>query len=406
MADIIQANYESLTRVAKVFAQQASRINQMRTRLNRHMMLLRPTWVGKGSEAFFAEMSDKVLPAVQRLALALAEADRITRQIQEILYHAEEQGATPFHQEYGRGSADGANVAQGATSFHQDYGGETAAETGVSPDSASDGGAVDAFGGGFFDSNLDNTRGGVWDGEYFQLIDTESNLPDEIIARDGFGNTGDGFGNEGVTWPGGNFQESFLVPEDWLSQVRDTFVTPWTDGLYGENDLSESGAVNDSSSIGIDTDVGSSGAGGGSGDIAGTDQALGSGKAGGETSDGAGSAGEASTGSPLAAGSPVSGRTGELPGIEVPDGRQGEFDGGNGAGSLPPYLRYEPKPNTAGEMGASRTGALTAGSPASSGTSTDAQGGRANLGIPIGVAALGPLAALLGKAIRDRYAER
>lgn len=406
MADIIQANYESLTRVAKVFAQQASRINQMQARLNRHMMLLRPTWVGKGSEAFFAEMSDRVLPAVQRLAVALAEADRVTRQIQEILYHAEEQGATPFHQEYGHGFAGGMDVKPGATPFHQEYDREVADEASVSSDLTSGGGAAGTFRGGFPDSNLDSARGGVWDGEYFQLIDAESNLPDEIIARDGFGNTGDGFGDEGIRWPGSSPQENFLVPEDWLSQVKDAFVTPSISGLYGETDLSESGAVNSGSSLGTDTGVGSSGAGGSSGDVAGPDQALGSGRAGGEANSGTGSAGEAGTGSPLAAGSPVSGRTSELSGTEAPDWRQGEFDRGSGAGSLPPYLRYEPSPNAAGEMGASRTGALAMGSSASSDISSDAQGSRANLGIPIGVAALGPLAALLGKAIRDRYAER
>jgi len=53
-------------------------------------------WEGRGSAAFYAEMSEKVFPATQRLADALRQAQKVTLQISQVLQAAEEDAARPF----------------------------------------------------------------------------------------------------------------------------------------------------------------------------------------------------------------------------------------------------------------------------------------------------------------------
>ncbi|MEJ2759498.1 MAG: WXG100 family type VII secretion target, partial [Anaerolineales bacterium] len=53
-------------------------------------------WVGRGSDAFFEEMHNEILPAVQRLVRALQQAGQITREIAEIFNNAEEESQSFF----------------------------------------------------------------------------------------------------------------------------------------------------------------------------------------------------------------------------------------------------------------------------------------------------------------------
>ena len=53
-------------------------------------------WIGRGSDAFFGEMHDEVLPAVERLRQALEEANRVTNQISQVMKQAEEEACSPF----------------------------------------------------------------------------------------------------------------------------------------------------------------------------------------------------------------------------------------------------------------------------------------------------------------------
>ena len=55
--------------------------------------------VGEGSDAFFAEMTDQVIPAVRRLAAALDDASRLTRQIGQTLHNADMDVSSPFRQD-------------------------------------------------------------------------------------------------------------------------------------------------------------------------------------------------------------------------------------------------------------------------------------------------------------------
>ena len=95
--DIIQANYEHLDSIAHRFTQQAEIIQEMQTRLRGALEPLQSGgWVGRGSEAFAAEMNAETLPAVERLHTTLAEAGQATLEIIRTLQQAEEEAARPF----------------------------------------------------------------------------------------------------------------------------------------------------------------------------------------------------------------------------------------------------------------------------------------------------------------------
>jgi len=96
MADEIRADYTQLQQVATQFSRQATAINRMQQQMKRSLSALQGNWIGHGSEAFFSEMSDKVLPATNRLYKALQEADRTTRQIVQVLQQAEQIAASYF----------------------------------------------------------------------------------------------------------------------------------------------------------------------------------------------------------------------------------------------------------------------------------------------------------------------
>ncbi len=400
MADLIQANYESLAGIARSFAQHAAKVRHVQGRLNRQMALLRPAWTGRGSEAFFAEMSDKVLPAVQRLSAALAEADRVTRQIQEILRQAEEQGATPFRPDAAHGTIGGPDM-----------------ESGITP-----GGQVPIGGtGGPVLGDLQDGGPGMGAGETFPSVDRDGLLPNEFIGREGFGNPGDGFGDDGITWPGGSARDDFLVPEDWLAQVKET----WDDGSRGGLDSGgvggETGVIGERPGTEATDGAGGGGTGGGLGSVPAVDQATGGGAAGGEAAGAPGSlggtgagggeaaaapgsAGGTGAGTPSAAGMPFGGRE-PFAATDMLRGLEGSPANGNAAGSLPAPLRYQPASGIAAGTGAGGSDAQSAGGTVAAGSAPEAPVSRVNLGIPIGLAALGPLVALLGKAIRDRYAQ-
>jgi len=96
MADEIRADYTQLQQVATQFSRQATAINRMQQQMKRSLSALQGNWIGHGSEAFFSEMRDKVLPATQRLADALRQAQKVTLQISQTLQAAEEDAARPF----------------------------------------------------------------------------------------------------------------------------------------------------------------------------------------------------------------------------------------------------------------------------------------------------------------------
>lgn len=96
MADEIRADYEQLEQVASQFSNQAQAIQQMSQNIRNSMQNLQDGWIGRGSDAFFAEMQSEVLPATQRLQDALDEASQVTKAIIQCVQQADEEASSPF----------------------------------------------------------------------------------------------------------------------------------------------------------------------------------------------------------------------------------------------------------------------------------------------------------------------
>ncbi len=93
-ANVIQVDYDLLVEVARRFQQQGEEIEALERAV---LGCLRPLqsggWQGRGSEAFFAEMDEEVLPGMGRLAAGLAEASVTVRAIGNLFAMAEEEAA-------------------------------------------------------------------------------------------------------------------------------------------------------------------------------------------------------------------------------------------------------------------------------------------------------------------------
>jgi WXG100 family type VII secretion target len=97
MSDEIRADYDQLKEIATRFSRQAQEIQQMLQQVKASMdKLENGGWIGRGSDAFFNEMHDKVLPATTRLQKALNDANRTTATIAQTVKQAEEEASSLF----------------------------------------------------------------------------------------------------------------------------------------------------------------------------------------------------------------------------------------------------------------------------------------------------------------------
>src|SRR5262245_31577175 len=93
----VRADYEQLSQIAQAFGRQAEAAHQALGALQKDMAALQGgDWVGKGSEAFFAEMRTTVLPAMERMVAAMNEAATATRKISQVMKQAEDDSAALF----------------------------------------------------------------------------------------------------------------------------------------------------------------------------------------------------------------------------------------------------------------------------------------------------------------------
>ena len=95
-AQKVEANYEMLAQISQKFAQQAECVQQLLTNVQGKMDTLTETWAGQGSEAFFSEMQDVILPATNRLMAAMQQAGTDTQQISQTMSQAEENASSVF----------------------------------------------------------------------------------------------------------------------------------------------------------------------------------------------------------------------------------------------------------------------------------------------------------------------
>lgn len=91
MSGTIQINYEQSKEVAKRFEQQAEAGLQIAQQLRQSLQTLENAgWEGEGSEAYFAEMNGEMLPALERLRIALEQGGIKMGEIAAIFREAEE----------------------------------------------------------------------------------------------------------------------------------------------------------------------------------------------------------------------------------------------------------------------------------------------------------------------------
>ncbi|NUM45025.1 MAG: WXG100 family type VII secretion target [Anaerolineales bacterium] len=97
MTEKIEANYDELERLSSVFMQECDRVQDMLNTVKNAMGNLQiGGWMGRGADAFYAEMNDEIVPATIRLQEALEEGSRITDQIIVTMQQAEEEAGNQF----------------------------------------------------------------------------------------------------------------------------------------------------------------------------------------------------------------------------------------------------------------------------------------------------------------------
>jgi WXG100 family type VII secretion target len=105
-ATTIRSKFDELERVAAVFGGQADGTRRLLQKLQRQIDELQGGgWVGRGAKAFYAEMENKVTPAVNSLAGALDSAAQNTQKASQVMQQAELEVTRLFGAQAGRGGA-------------------------------------------------------------------------------------------------------------------------------------------------------------------------------------------------------------------------------------------------------------------------------------------------------------
>jgi WXG100 family type VII secretion target len=116
-ADIVQADNQALESVANQFGQRAEAAAEMQHSLLHAVDQLRDGgWIGASADAFFAEMDELVLPAVQRLVDALEQAGQTTQQISELMSNADDEASAGFREDAASGAGAGGATESGGGS--------------------------------------------------------------------------------------------------------------------------------------------------------------------------------------------------------------------------------------------------------------------------------------------------
>lgn len=101
---VVQLDYEQLTTISQLLEKQAAYNEVLYRKLVNSTVALRQSgWEGRGAHAFFSEMSESVLPTINRLIDALQYSQIVTLEIVKIVKDAEENAANLFNA-YGDGN--------------------------------------------------------------------------------------------------------------------------------------------------------------------------------------------------------------------------------------------------------------------------------------------------------------
>ena len=97
MAEQIRVNYETLQQIENRFVQLENQVQDMEGKIKTHVAALQQGgWIGRGSDAFYAEMGDSVLPAIGRLGRALEEGGQAVNRVARVFSESEEEARSGF----------------------------------------------------------------------------------------------------------------------------------------------------------------------------------------------------------------------------------------------------------------------------------------------------------------------
>jgi WXG100 family type VII secretion target len=97
MGDKTALDFQQLEQIAKKFQQEADELNQQLNNSKGQVENLHGSgWVGRGSDKFFEEMEQQVLPAMGRLVNAMHMTANILNNIMNVYRQAQEEASNPF----------------------------------------------------------------------------------------------------------------------------------------------------------------------------------------------------------------------------------------------------------------------------------------------------------------------
>lgn len=91
-APVIQVDYQALEKIAFQFADQQKRVRSiLQTAQTSTDQLRRGGWIAEAATTFYRDMDQNVLPAVQRLEMAMQNSQRTVQEIIRLMHAAEEE---------------------------------------------------------------------------------------------------------------------------------------------------------------------------------------------------------------------------------------------------------------------------------------------------------------------------
>src|ERR1051325_9218732 len=97
MAGTTQVNYEEMNNIIKGMKNEEEQImNLLKTTKSKVESLHNNQWIGQGADNFFNEMENTVLPAMARLAHALAVGSDVAQNIVNTIRQADEETQSCF----------------------------------------------------------------------------------------------------------------------------------------------------------------------------------------------------------------------------------------------------------------------------------------------------------------------
>jgi WXG100 family type VII secretion target len=106
-------DYEQMETIARKFEVEGEELTRLLLKIRQKVHDAQTEWVGRGSDAFYDEMHNKVLPAMQRLCEASFFTAQVTRAILAVYHQAEDEGSSLFKGRLERIGLDGGGIRLG-----------------------------------------------------------------------------------------------------------------------------------------------------------------------------------------------------------------------------------------------------------------------------------------------------